>query len=93
IQLCTQLIEEDGLPLKFIRQGFISLNDPTIQFERLIAERKIQHDGNPIMRWCLGNAAAEKDAAGNVKLSKKKSREKIDGAAAAVNAVAALISP
>ncbi len=34
------------------------------------------------------NATGVKDAAGNVKLSKDKSREKIDGLAALVNAIA-----
>ena len=38
--------------------------------------------------WCVTNAVAEKDASGNIKLSKKLSRERIDGAAAIVNGIA-----
>jgi phage terminase large subunit-like protein len=39
------------------------------------------------MRWCVSNVAIEQDAAGNVKPSKARSREKIDGAVALAMAV------
>jgi phage terminase large subunit-like protein len=91
-QLCTELVEEDGLPLEYMQQGFISLNDPTKQFKRWVEEGLIEHDGNPVMTWCISNAVADKDAADNVKLNKGLSRQKIDGAAAGINATAAVIS-
>ena len=37
------------------------------------------HGGNPVLRWMAGNVVAEIDAAENIKPSKKKSTEKIDG--------------
>jgi len=78
-----------GVPLETIRQGFLSLSSPTKETERLIATGLIRIGDEAVLEWCLGNAIAERDAAGNVKLSKKLSREKIDLAAALVNAVAA----
>jgi len=39
------------------------------------------------MRWMVGNAAAELDPAGNIKPSKAKSTERIDGVVAAVMAL------
>ena len=39
------------------------------------------------MRWCLSNVVVEVDAAGNLKPSKEKSTERIDGIAALVMAV------
>jgi phage terminase large subunit-like protein len=88
-QLISDLIEKDGLPIEFLQQGFISLSGPTKELKRLIDAGLIVHDDNPVMRWCLGNAVATEDDQKNVKLSKAKSRQKIDGAAALVNAVAA----
>jgi phage terminase large subunit-like protein len=88
-QLLTELRDEDGLPVAEIRQGFLSLSAPTKELERLVKGRKLRHGGNPVMRWMIGNAVAEQDAAGNLKLSKRKSRLKIDGPAALVNAIAA----
>lgn len=82
---------EAGLRYKTIRQGYLSLSPPTKELERLIALGLIRAGGDPVLGWCLGNAAAERDAADNVKLSKKRSREKIDAAAALVNAIAAAL--
>ena len=54
--------------------------------------RKIRHGGNPVLRWHASNAVVRRDAAGNIKLDKEKSRRKIDGMAALVNAVGAAIA-
>lgn len=91
-QLCTQLAEQDGLPVTFLRQGFLSLSAPTKELLRLILSGKINHGGNPVLRWMASNAVAVQDAAGNIKLDKRKSRLKIDGMAALVNATAGLTS-
>jgi phage terminase large subunit-like protein len=53
---------------------------------------KLRHGNNPILKWMVGNAVVVTDAAGNKKLDKAKSREKIDGLAALVNALALLAS-
>jgi phage terminase large subunit-like protein len=92
-KLAIELKEQDGLPVEAIRQGFLSLSAPTKELKRLIQSRRIRHGDNPIARWHASNCVAETDAAGNVKLSKKKSRKKIDGMAALVNMIAAAIGP
>ena len=40
------------------------------------------------MRWCVSNAVADVDGNGNVKPSKKRSHERIDGVSALVTALA-----
>jgi phage terminase large subunit-like protein len=90
-QLATQLDEEDGLPVATVTQGYLTLSPATKELLRMIDAGRIEHDGNPVMRWCIANAVATRDDAENVKLSKKKSRQKIDGASAAVDAVAAML--
>lgn len=87
-KLALELKDQDGLPVEFIRQGFLSLSNPTKQLLRLILGGKLRHGGHPILRNHISNAVAEQDAAGNIKLSKRKSKRKIDGAAALVNAIA-----
>jgi phage terminase large subunit-like protein len=42
---------------------------------------------NPALRWCFGNVICESDAAGNIKPSKKRSREKIDMVVSSVMAL------
>jgi phage terminase large subunit-like protein len=78
---------EAGLVMVPIGQGFASMSAPTKEWERLIRERRYAHGGNPVMRWMLDNARARADPAGNVKLDKGKSADKIDGCIAAVMAL------
>jgi phage terminase large subunit-like protein len=49
-----------------------------------LLEGKITHGGNPVLRWMAGNVVAEIDAAENIKPSKKKATEKIDGIVALI---------
>jgi phage terminase large subunit-like protein len=58
----------------------------------LILGRKHRHCGNPILRWHASSAVVRRDSAGNIKLDKEKSRQKVDGMAALVYAVAAAIN-
>jgi phage terminase large subunit-like protein len=88
-KLAGELKEQDGLPVEYIRQGFLSLGAPTKELLRLILSGKLRHGGNAVLRWHASNCVAEQDAAGNMKLSKRKSAKKIDGMAALVNAIAA----
>jgi phage terminase large subunit-like protein len=85
--LIQELQDQDGFTCVPIRQGFRSLSAPTKSLETAILTTRLRHDGHPVLRWCIGNAAAEQDATGNIKLSKKVSTERIDGAAALVNAI------
>jgi phage terminase large subunit-like protein len=90
--LAIELREQDGLPVDFLRQGFLSLSPPTKHLERLVKGKQIRHGSNPVLKWMMSNAIAVEDSAHNVKLDKKRSRKKIDGAAALVNAIAAALS-
>jgi phage terminase large subunit-like protein len=84
--LVSRLLQ-DGLPCVPIRQGFVTLTAPTKSLETAILSKRLRHDGHPILRWNIGNIVVELDAAGNYKLSKALSTERIDGAAALVNAI------
>ena len=77
-QLQTQLMG-DGFEVVQYGQGFASMTAPTKEIERLILERGIGFGGNPVLRWMFSNVAVEQDAAGNLKMSKKVSSERIDG--------------
>lgn len=85
--LVTRLQEQDGFTCVPIRQGFASLSAPTKALEKAILSKRLRHDGHPVLRWNISNIAVEQDPAGNLKLSKKVSTERIDGAAALVMAV------
>lgn len=77
-QLVTQLTG-DGHEMVPFGQGFVSMGAPARELEKLVTAGKLVHFGNPVLRWMASNCCAEIDAAGNIKASKKKSTEKIDG--------------
>jgi phage terminase large subunit-like protein len=90
-QLVINLTNE-GVPMQPLRQGFASLSAPTTELENLVADAKVHHYGNPVLAWMCGNVVLARDPAGNIKLDKGKSKEKIDGMAALVNALAGHMS-
>jgi phage terminase large subunit-like protein len=87
IGLVIPLQEEDRFTCVELRQGFATLSAPTKSLETAILSRTLRHDGHPVLRWNIANIAVETDATGNLKLSKKVSTERIDGASALVNAI------
>ena len=90
-QLVIDLIG-DGANMSALGQGFASMSAPTKMMEKLIISKEIEHDGNPVLRWMIGNVQLETDAADNHKPSKKKSTQKIDGVVATICALAEYMS-
>ena len=41
--------------------------------ESIILEKKLRHGDHPVLKFCATNAVIERDAAGNRKLSKRRS--------------------
>lgn len=78
-QVALQLLHEDGLPMVEFRQGFISMNEPCKNVEALVIAKRLRHGGNPVLRWNASNVVARTDAAGNIKIDKAHSHEKVDG--------------
>lgn len=78
---------------KFIgmRQGYKSMSPAMKELERLYLSGGLVHDGNPVLRWAMGNVVAVVDPAENVKPDKKKSSEKIDPAVSLIMAVGATL--
>ena len=68
-------------------QGYKDMSPPTKRLMELVLERKIAHWGNTILRWMMDNVYIKTDPAGNIKMDKEKSTERIDGAVALVMAL------
>ena len=83
----TQDLEGMGFTVVPFGQGYASMSPPTKEFYKLLMEGKIQHGGNPVMRWMAGNVVVDTDPAGNIKCTKARSPEKIDGIVAAIMAL------
>ena len=82
-----QLKWDNHSVIQTFRQGFISISPPTVLFEELVVNETLKHDGNPVTGWMLGNVVLDTDAAGNIKPTKEKSKDKIDGIVASIMAL------
>ena len=85
-QLSVELADE-GLPVTGMGQGFTSMAAPTVAFERKLLERRLHHGNHPALTWQAGNVVVRRDPAGNLKIDKEKSQEKVDGLVAMVMAL------
>lgn len=85
-QISVQLAE-DGLTLVPVRQGFRTLSSPSKLLETLVAKRLINHGGHPVLSWMAGNATVEVGPTEEIKPSKRRSAEKIDGIVALITAL------
>lgn len=91
-QLANQLHNDgNGLNVLACKNTFWTMNAPSREFERLVVEGKLRHDGNPVLKWNVANAAVVEKAEA-ILPSKGKSSERIDGVVAAVMAIAAHMS-
>lgn len=70
-------------------QGFQSMSPALRDLESAILNGKISHGAHPVLTMCAANAVVDKDPAGNRKLTKGKSRGRIDGMVALAMAMAA----
>jgi phage terminase large subunit-like protein len=76
-QLSNQL-QGDGLNVIGFGQGYGSMSAPAKRLEGLVVGGKVLHH-SPVLDWQASNVAVQSDHAGNIKPSKAKSTERIDG--------------
>lgn len=82
--MMVQQLDADGFRMIPFGQGFKDMSAPTKELMRLVLEKKLMHGGHPVLRWNLDNAYVRTDPAGNLKIDKERSTEKVDGAVALV---------
>jgi phage terminase large subunit-like protein len=74
-----------------VGQGYRDMSPRLESFEGLLLDRKIRHGGHPLLTMAASNAIATRDPAGNRKLDKAKSTQRIDPLVAAVMAAHELV--
>ena len=82
--MMVQALEDDGFTMIPFGQGFKDMSPPTKELMRIVLEHNLAHGGHPVLRWNMDNAYVRTDPAGNQKIDKQKSTEKVDGAVALV---------
>jgi phage terminase large subunit-like protein len=70
-----------------IRQGSITQSPAMKELEAAALTGRLHHDGNPVLRYCVGNVIARTDRNGNIAPDREADGKKIDCAVALVNAL------
>ena len=91
-QLIIQLSQQDGIPMSQFGQGYRSMSAPSKELEKLVLKKEINHLRNPVLRWQCENVQLQTDPAGNIKINKQKSSEKVDGMVALVMALGEMMT-
>jgi phage terminase large subunit-like protein len=73
-QTAIDLRDQDGMPVEFFRQGFLSMNAPAKAFEAKVLSLEIEHGNHPIARQHAKNVAVETDANENIKPVKPRAK-------------------
>lgn len=87
----AQLLIKDRVNMVEFRMNTANLSEPLKLMDALIREKRFHHEGNPLMKWCVGNVVCKEDAAGNVYPRKTHEKLKIDLVVAATMALAGWI--
>ena len=86
-QLSTRMIAE-GLPMIEVRPTVLNFSEPMKTLEALVLQRKLIHDGDPVLTWMVSNVVAHLDAKDNIYPRKERPENKIDGIVALIMALA-----
>ena len=80
-------MQEDGLVMVQVRQGFKTLSWPLAEFERLVRARRVAHGGHRPLRWMMDNVSLRTDDNENACISKKRSTGRNDAPCATIIAM------
>ena len=65
-QFLAERLDMAGMEPVMVQQNRFKLNEPCLLLLDLIEKRKLRHDGDRILRWCVGNLVFSIDTAGRV---------------------------
>jgi phage terminase large subunit-like protein len=79
-------LTDQGLTVVEVVQGYRTLSEPTKDLREMAYAGRLVHDGSPVLTWAMGNAVTRQDHNKNITLDKLKAKQRIDPAAALMNA-------
>lgn len=84
----AQRLAAQNVPMVEFRSTTQNFSEPTKELDAAMRSRRVRHDGNGVLAWCIGNVVGHYDARSNVFPRKARPENKIDGAIAAIMAIA-----
>jgi phage terminase large subunit-like protein len=91
-QLSTRM-QAEGLPMIEVRPTVLNFSEPMKILEALVLQKKLAHDGDPVLTWMASNVVAHLDVKDNIYPRKERPENKIDGIVALIMALSRAIKP
>lgn len=85
-QLASRMISE-GVPMVEMRAIVRNFSEPMKQIEALVLQKRLHHNGDPVMTWMMSNVVCHVDAKDNIYPRKERAENKIDGVVALIMAI------
>jgi len=77
-KVAGELNSDHGIEMVEMRQGTITLSEPIKDILKSVLALKLQHNGSPVLRWCVDNTVMVYDHNENLRPAKDKSTGRID---------------
>lgn len=88
-----QRLSLEKMPVMEYRQTVQNMSLPMKELEALVLQRRIHHNGCPVLTWMISNVVCHTDAKENVFPRKEKPENKIDGAVALIMGIGITMAP
>ena len=74
----AESLDQQGIVCASYSQTCGMFHEPICELRQAMADGRLRHDGNPLLRWCVGNAVLDADPQDRFRYTKRDSSEKID---------------
>ena len=79
-------MESNGFAMEPVAQGPFTWSQPMREMGAALADKIVNYNNNPILKWCLSNTAVKKSGLNNIQPVKITDKRRIDGAVSLLNA-------
>lgn len=88
--VCQALEEKHRIKRRAFAQTIVAFSHPTTEYERLVNQGRLRHNGNPVLTWQAGHVKVKTDANRNIRPLKQLHGDyrSIDGIVAGIMALA-----
>ena len=79
-------MESNGFNMEKVAQGPFTWSQPMREMGATFADKKVNYNNNPILKWCMSNTAVKKSGLNNIQPVKITEKRRIDGMVSLLNA-------
>ncbi|TDH59007.1 terminase large subunit [Dankookia rubra] len=83
----AQRLRGEGVEMVEFRATTANFSPAILELDAAMRAGRLEHDGNPVLEWCLGNVVGKADRRGNLYPTKARPEQKIDAAVALMMAI------